>query len=347
MRFTASGLLAVLLSCAFASAAEPPAPPPWGPIAMIHTEPFDVDEAHSYLGFTIGFLGMTKVRGAFKKYDAWVVYDDKDPARSSATVIVDVDSIDTGLEFRDKDLKSPRFFDAAKFPKIVFQSERVERAGPDRYVVHGTLEIRGVKRAIDLPMTQTVARQADAGWGNVRVGGSGGLTLKRSDFGISGGDFWGGKVLSDAVEVEVDLLATRGNYEKWGFQSREKPSAGEAVWKIYQEKGADAALASWAELKQSHPTEYNFDASEAGLVGNRLYQRGQSAPALAFLKLGLESGPKQPAGFHCRIGEVELSLGHRDSALAEYRKALELDKDSAQAIEMLRRLEPSRTASSR
>jgi polyisoprenoid-binding protein YceI len=306
-----------------------------------------VDEAHSYLGFTIGFLGMTKVRGAFKKYDAWVVYDDRNPASSSATVIIDVDSIDTGLEFRDKDLKSPRFFDAAKYPKIVFQSDRVERAGPDRYVVHGTLEIRGVKRAIELPMAQTVTRQADKGWGNVRVGGSGALTLKRSDFGISGGDFWGGKVLSDLVDVEVDVLATRGNYEKWGFESREKPSAGEAVWKIYEEKGADAALAGWAELQKTHPAEYNFAASEAGLVGNRLYQRGQPAAALAFLKLGLEAGPKQPAGFHCRIGEVELSLGRRDAAVAEYRKALEIDKDNVQAIEMLRRLEPPRAASSR
>jgi polyisoprenoid-binding protein YceI len=347
MRMMASGLLAALLSCGFANAAEPPGPSPWGPIAMIHAEPFDVDEAHSYLGFTIGFLGMTKVRGSFKKYDAWVVYDDKDPARSSATVIIDVDSIDTGLEFRDKDLKSPRFFDAAKFPKISFQSERVERIGPDRYVVHGTLEIRGVKRAVDLPMTQTVARQADVGWGNVRVGGSGGLTLKRSDFGISGGDFWGGKVLSDEVEVVVDLLASRGNFEKWNFQSREKPSAGEAAWKAYEEKGADAALATWAELKKTHEAEYNFGASEAALVGNKLYQRGQPAAALAFFRLGLESAPKQPAGFHCRIGEVELSLGHRDAAVAEYRKALELDKDSAEAIEMLRRLEPPRTASSR
>ena len=347
MRIAASGLLAVLLSSPFAPAADSPSPPPWGPIAMIHAEPFDVDEAHSYLGFTIGFLGMTKVRGSFKKYDAWVVYDDKDPARSSATLIIDVDSIDTGLEFRDKDLRSPRFFDAAKFPKIVFQSERVERAGPDRYIVHGTLEIRGVKRAIDLPMTQTVPRQADAGWGNVRVGGSGGLTLKRSDFGISGGDFWGGKVLSDEVEVVVDLLASHGNFEKWNFQGREKPSAGEAAWKAFEEKGADAALASWAELKKTHPADYNFAASEAALLGNRLYQRRQFAAAVAFFQLGLESGTKQPAGFHCRIGEIELSLGHREAAVAAYRKALELDKDSAEAIEMLRRLEPPRTASSR
>ena len=347
MRIAASGLLAVLLSSTFIPAADSPSPPPWGPIAMIQAEPFDVDEAHSYLGFTIGFLGMTKVRGSFKKYDAWVVYDDKDPARSSATVIIDVESIDTGLEFRDKDLKSPRFFDAAKFPRIVFQSERVERAGPDRYVVHGTLEIRGIRRAIDLPMTQTVARQADTGWGNVRVGGSGGLTLKRSDYGISGGDFWGGKVLSDEVEVVVDLLASRGNYEKWGFQSREKPSAGEAAWEVYEHKGADAALAHWNDLKKTRPAEFNFAASEAALVGNRLYQRREYAGAIAFLRLGLDSEPKQPAGFHCQIGEVELSLGHRDAALAAYRKALELDKDSAAAIEMLRRLEPPRSAISR
>jgi polyisoprenoid-binding protein YceI len=347
MRITASGLLAVLLSCTSASAAEPPAPSPWGPIAVIHAEPFDVDEGHSYLGFTIGFLGMTKVRGSFKSYTAFVVYDEKDPTRSSATVVIDANSIDTGLEFRDKDLKSPRFFDTAKFPRIVFQSERIERTGPDRYVVHGTLETRGVRKAIDLPMAQTVARQVDGAWGNVRLGGSGGLTLKRSEFGISGGDFWGGKVLSDEVEVEVDLLATRSNFEKWGFQSREKPSAAEAAWKVYEQQGADAAVAQWNELKKTRPADFNFAASEAALMGNRLYQRREYAGAIAFFRLGLDSEPKQPAGFHSRIGEVELALGHREAAAAEYRKALEIDKDDAESIEMLRRIEPAKSASSR
>ena len=82
-------------------------------------------------------------------------------------------------------------------------------------------------------------------------------------------------------------------------------------------------------------------------MGNRLYQRREYAGAIAFFRLGLDSEPKQPAGFHSRIGEVELTLGHREAAAAEYRKALEIDKDDAESIEMLRRIEPAKSASSR
>src|SRR5262249_26370634 len=96
--------------------------------------------------------------------------------------------------------------------------------------------------------------------------------------------------------VVVDLLATRGNFEKWNFQSREKPSAGEAVWKIYEEKGADAALAGWAELQKAHPAEYNFAASEAGLGGNRPYQRGQTPAGPALLLQARPGGGSQATG---------------------------------------------------
>jgi hypothetical protein len=84
---------------------------------------------------------------------------------------------------------------------MFFQSDSIDRVGPDCYVVHGTLEIRGVRRPLAIPMTQTVLRAPDSGWGNVRVGGSGRVTIKRTDSGILGGEFWGQKALADEIEL--------------------------------------------------------------------------------------------------------------------------------------------------
>jgi polyisoprenoid-binding protein YceI len=339
IRTAVISLLAASLGVAAAPEAGAPAPPIWGRIELIGAEPFGVDELHSYLGFSIGFMGITKVRGAFKSYAAWVLYDEKDPTRSSATVLIDPASIDTGFEARDKDLKSARFFDVEKFPRILFQTQRIERTGADRYLVHGTLEIKGVQRPVDLPMSQTVPRVADMGWGNIRIGGTGAVTVRRTDFGILGDEFWGKKVLAEDVEVTIELLAIRPNHDLWGFDSREKPSVGEVVWKTYQENGIDAALERYAELKNKQPNDYNFAASQLALVGSRLFQRRRLKEALRVYELALAAGPKEPAGSYCKIGEVHAALGERDAAIAAYRKALELSKGSAEAIEMLRRLE--------
>ena len=331
-------LSAALLDFTAAPEAEAPAPPVWGRIELIGAEPFGVDTSHSYLGFTIGFLGITKVRGAFKFYSAWILYDEKDPTKSSATVLIDPASVDTGNEARDKDLKSARFFDVEKHPLIVFQTQRIERTGLNRYVVHGTLEIKSVTRPIDLPMTQTVPRGPDTAWGNIRVGGSGAVTVKRTDFGILGDEFWGNKTLADDVEVSIDVLCTRWNHDKWTFDSKEKPSVGEVLWKTFEESGIDAALGRYSELKQKQPNDYNFAASQLALVGNRLFQRRRLKEALRVYELALAAGPKEPASIECKIGEVHAALGERDAAIAAYRKALELNKGIVEAIEMLRRL---------
>lgn len=340
IRATAALLLAGSLGMTAAPEAGVSAPPIWGRIELIGTEPFGVDAAHSYLGFSISFMGITKVRGTFKTYSAWILYDEKDPTKTSATVLIDPASIDTGSEFRDKDLKSARFFDVEKHPLAVFQTQRIERTGPDRYLVHGTLEIKGVERPVDLPMTQTLPRVPDVGWGNIRIGGSGSVTVKRTDFGILGDEFWGNKALADDVEIFIDVLGTRSNHDRWSFDSRGKPSIGEVVWKTYEESGINSAVNKYAELKQKQPNDYNFAPSQIALVGHRLFQRRRLPEALRVYELALAAGPKEPAGFHCKIGEVHAAQGHREAAIASYRKSLELNKDNAEAIEMLRRLDP-------
>src|SRR5262245_22761352 len=278
MKNTRTRLAAALLGIALIAS---PAPADWGRIELVGAEIFGVDQAHSSIGFTIGFLGVTKVRGAFRSYAAAILFDEKEPTRSSATVVIDAGSIDTGLEGRDKDLKGPAFFDVEKYPKIVFTSRSIARTGPDRYVVKGTLEIHGVAREIEIPMRQTVPRMADSAWGNMRVGGEGAVKIKRTDFGILGGDFWGKKALSDEVEIEIAILGNRFNFDRFGFDSRGKPSIGAPLAEALEAGGAAAAVARYRELKEKSPDGYNFGADQVSIVANRALQHRRLPEALA------------------------------------------------------------------
>ena len=336
--FAASLLAAVLLPYTGAQEADAPAAPIWGRIELLGAEPFGVDTLHSHLGFSVGFMGITKVWGAFNEYSACILYDERDPTRTSATVVIDPASIDTGFAARDKDLKDTRFFDTGKHPRILFQTQSVERKGPNSYVVHGALEIKGIRRPIDLPMKQTVSRGPDSAWGNIRIGGSGTVIIKRTDFGILGDTFWG-KAIGEDVEVAVELLGIRSNHDLWGWNSEDKKSAGEVVWKTWQSSGLQAALERWEELRQKQPNDYDFGPWQLTLVGLRLQQRGRFAEALRLYEVALSAGPKDTTLVQSRIAEIHAVQGDREKAIAGYRKVLEKDHDNAEAIEMLRRLE--------
>jgi tetratricopeptide (TPR) repeat protein len=179
---------------------------------------------------------------------------------------------------------------------------------------------------------------ADSAWGNMRVGGEGAVRIKRTDFGVLGNEFWGAKTLSDEVEVEIAILGNRFNFDKWSFDSREKPSIGEPLTKALEEGGAPAAVARYRELKEKSPGGYNFGADQLSIVANRLLQHRRLPEALALFDLAASEWPKE-AMLHARVGEVNAAMGNREAALAAYRKALEIAPRNPEALEMVRRLE--------
>jgi len=305
-------------------------------IELIGAEIFGIDRAHSHLDFTIGFLGMSKVRGQFNDWTATILYDEVHPERSSVTVSIDAKSIDTALEGRDNDLRGERFFDVAKYPRITFRSTRIEPKGKDQWLVHGELTMKDKTKTIAIPMQRTTARVPDKGWGNIRIGGAGGVTIHRKDFDITGNEFWGAAI-SDEVAIDLDILGSRPNYERWSWMSREKPSIGEVVWKTLETDGAAAAAAKFRELRKSNADQYNFDAGQLGIAINRLMQRRKIADALPLLEAAIEAYPEEP-GFYARSGEAYAALGKRDEAIRMYEKARELNPNGTESAEMLRRL---------
>ena len=169
---------------------------------------YTVDPSHSSIGFAVRHMVVSKVKGYFNEYTATILYDDKDITKSSAEVTIKTASIDTRDAKRDEHLRTPDFFDAAKYPEITFKSKRIEKSG-EGFVAVGDLTMRGVTKEIQLPFT--FAGVVTDPWGNTRLGLSASTKLNRQDYGVS----WsksldsGGLVVSDDVEIAIEIEAIK------------------------------------------------------------------------------------------------------------------------------------------
>ncbi len=176
--------------------------PVWG------ADEFVIDPVHSSIEFSVRHMMVTNVRGRFREFSGTIFYDEKDITKSSVRVTIKTASIDTGNADRDNHLRSPDFFDAAKYPEITFASTRIEKRGAE-YVCIGTLTIRGVSREVAIPFRILgVVRDQR---GNTRLGVEAGLTINRLDYGVS----WsralegGGLVVGNEVKIELNVQAIR------------------------------------------------------------------------------------------------------------------------------------------
>jgi polyisoprenoid-binding protein YceI len=168
---------------------------------------YKIDAAHSTIGFAVRHLEINWVEGRFKEFAGTIRYDDKDVTKSSVEFTAKIDSVDTGVEGRDKHLRNADFFDAPKYPEMTFKSTRVERRGRDAYVLHGDLTLKGVTKPVSFPFQMTGAIKDP--WGNTRFGVSAEAKINRRDFGV---DYdralaAGGLVVGNDVTVSLQLEA--------------------------------------------------------------------------------------------------------------------------------------------
>ena len=167
---------------------------------------WDLDPNHTAIQFKVRHLVVSNVRGNFEKFSGTVVYDEADVTKSSADVTVDLASVNTRVEKRDNDLRSPNFFDVAKYPRMTFRSKRVEKLQDGRLRMIGDLTIHGVTREVPLDVEGPTQAIKDP-QGNTRVGGQATAKINRKDFGLS----WhkvlegGGLVVGDDVEITIDV----------------------------------------------------------------------------------------------------------------------------------------------
>lgn len=162
------------------------------------------DLVHSSVNFTVRHMVISKVRGRFTKWEGTLAMDEKDPSGGRVEVVIDAGSIDTGVEQRDGHLKSPDFFDVARFPTIAFKSTRVEQGGAGALKVAGELTMHGVTRPVVLDVDY--AGSAQDPWGGVRAGFSARASLDRKDFGLTYNQLLetGGVVVGEMVEIAIE-----------------------------------------------------------------------------------------------------------------------------------------------
>jgi polyisoprenoid-binding protein YceI len=145
---------------------------------------YDLDPNHTQVAFSWTHFGFSHPAGRFDKVDGDFRFDPADPTRSTVTVTIPVDSIDTGVAKLDAHLKSPDFFDAARYPTATFKSTHVERAGDHGLKVSGELTLHGVTKPVVLDVVINKVGPHPMG-GRAAAGFDARTTVKRSDFGIS------------------------------------------------------------------------------------------------------------------------------------------------------------------
>src|SRR5271166_7186661 len=167
--------------------------------ALAQAKTWKIDPNHSAAQFSVRHMGISTVRGAFTKVSGTVTYDPADPSKTSIDVSIDASSVDTRVEMRDNDLRSPNFFDVAKYPTLTFKSKRVEAAGPGKLKVTGDLTIHGVTKEIVLDVDGPSAPVTDAK-GNSHMGASASTKINRKDFGVSGNP----NAVGDEITITID-----------------------------------------------------------------------------------------------------------------------------------------------
>lgn len=173
------------------------------PVASVpQTSRWALDPENSSAEFVCKHV-LSKVRGMFARPSGTVLLDEATPANSRINATIDINTITTGVEERDAHLKSPEFFDVARYPAITFASTSVSRSSATSYAVTGDLTMHGVTRPVTLSVTASPPFNHAGG---IRRGIEATTSVNRKDFGLRW-EFPGegaGVVVGDHVQITIN-----------------------------------------------------------------------------------------------------------------------------------------------
>ena len=116
---------------------------------------WNIDAAHSEIGFKVRHMMITNVNGVFNSYTATMLANAADFSDAEISFEADIDSVNTRNEQRDSHLKSPEFFDMEKFPKVSFKSNSFTKTGDGQYAMKGHFNMHGVEKEISMELIHT------------------------------------------------------------------------------------------------------------------------------------------------------------------------------------------------
>ncbi|MEO9255591.1 MAG: YceI family protein [Tepidiformaceae bacterium] len=165
---------------------------------------WNLDPAHSSVEFAVKHMIISSTKGRFQRYAVEATIDESNLANSQALVTIEIDSLDTRDEGRDKHLRSADFFDSANFPKMTFQTKRLQPKGGNDYEIVGDLTIRDVTKEVVLD--GEVTGPVKDPWGGTRVGLSAHTKINRKDWGLNWNSVLeaGGVLIGDDVRLNIE-----------------------------------------------------------------------------------------------------------------------------------------------
>lgn len=160
---------------------------------------WNIDAAHSEIGFVARHLMVTKVRGKFTDFDANTVVAEN-PKDSTVEFTIQMASFDTGNTDRDGHVKSGDFFDVEQYPTMTFKATNIS---DDE--ITGDLTLKGVTKPVTFDYEFNGL--TDDPWGGTRAGFEASGEINRKDFGIDfdGKAASGNALVSDKIKINLDL----------------------------------------------------------------------------------------------------------------------------------------------
>ncbi len=165
---------------------------------------WDIDPAHTDVGFAVRHMVVTKVRGRFDEVKGHIVTGEN-PLESSVDIAIDLRSVSTNNKQRDDDLRSPGFFEVETHPEMTYRATGARQDG-DKFVLDGELTLKGVTRVV--PLTFELGGFTNDPWGGTRAGFSATAQINRKDFNVNFDGVQNGvAVVADKIDIHIEVEA--------------------------------------------------------------------------------------------------------------------------------------------
>ena len=301
-------------------------------------EIFPVESEHSYIGFSIRYMGYAMVRGRFSDFQGSLRYVEKDLSKTSVTLSIEVNSIDTGNGGRDKDLKSKNWFDAVAYPKIYFISNKAEIT-PSGLRISGDLTMRGITKIIVVSLDKPSGVVKD-GRGDSQIIFTGSLTLNRRDFGVEGKNWDGFKEgiigVSDQVSIELTILGKRINAGNFIYWVNDPNSPQGRIYDLAKNKGVESALREFEAMRSAQGSKVNEETLNT--AGYMLLKENKVNDALVLFRRNVDVFP-QLSMVYDSYAEGLATLGNWSDALKYYSLAIAKNPGNVNAREIVRHIQ--------
>lgn len=171
---------------------------------LVLAQTYTLDKNHSSITFAVDHMVVAETVGKFGSFTVDMTSAAADFTDAKIKAAIEVASINTDDAKRDGHLKSADFFDAEKFPQITFESTSFSKQSGNKYLLKGNLTMRGVTKAVEIPVTYRGMQQLKDG---AKLGFKGELALNRKDYGVN----WnrpldgGGLIVGEEVRITLNL----------------------------------------------------------------------------------------------------------------------------------------------